>query len=413
MRLIRRSDISLAVALIVGTVMVFQQPLRWLFEMAHQVELRYHLDLVPALTMLTVAFVFHQYRKRQEARMEARAAAAESAQARARSEELQRLMTFSQALADALDRQALQQILCRTLPTFVGERECWVLTCHGRHWEPLLQEVVAGTRRPVESLEPLAILANESIADVQRRGLATDTDICFPLVAGGTPVGAMGVWNEPPLTDAERHALGAAAAVVAIAVRNVQLLQETREHGLRDGLTGCFNRAHALQALQGELQRARRTGRPLAVLMFDIDHFKAINDTCGHLRGDAVLAAVGRQLNDVLRTTDVRCRYGGDEFLVILPDTPALGAQQVAECLRREIADLRLSSNAAASVTASLGVAVALPGDLDVDAVIARADEALYRAKRSGRNRFCLATTRNVLEGQAANIVRLKDLATA
>jgi diguanylate cyclase (GGDEF)-like protein len=90
-----------------------------------------------------------------------------------------------------------------------------------------------------------------------------------------------------------------------------------------------------------------------------------------------------------------------------------LGAQQVADCLRREIAGLRLSGNAAASVSASLGVAVALPGELDVEAVIARADEALYRAKRSGRNRFCLATTRSVLEGQAANIGRLKDLATA
>lgn len=408
MRLIRRSDTSLAIALIVGTVIVFQQPLRWLLEFAHQVEVRYHLDLVPALALLTVAFVFHQYRKRQESRMEARAAAAEAAQARARSEELQRLMTFGQALANALDRPALQQILCRTLPTFVGDRECWVLTCDGQRWEPLLQEVVAGTRRTVESLEPLAIRANGSVADAQQGGLSTETDICFSLVAGGNTVGAMGVWDTPALSDAERHALGAAAAVVAIAVRNVQLLQETREHGLRDGLTGCFNRAHALQALQGELKRAKRTGRPLSVLMFDIDHFKAINDACGHLHGDAVLAAVGRQLNNVLRSTDVRCRYGGDEFLVILPDTPVLGAQQVAEGLRREIADLRLPSSPPASVTASLGVAAAMPGELDVEAVIARADEALYSAKRSGRNRFCLATTRHMLTREPEDVGSLR-----
>lgn len=411
--LIRRSDTSLAVALIAGTVIVFEQPLRWVLDVAHQVEVRYHLDLIPALTILIVTFVFHQYRRRQESRNEARAAAVEAAQARVRSEELQRLMTFSQALVNALDRPSLQQILCRTLPTFVGDRECWVLTRQGQRWDSLLQEVTAGTRRPVESLEPLAIRANESVENAQQWGLSTETDICFPLVAGGTSVGVMGIWNTPTLTDAERHAVGAAAAVVAIAIRNLQLLQELRELGVRDGLTGCFNRAHTLQALQNELQRARRTGRPLSVVMFDIDHFKTINDTSGHLQGDAVLAAVGRQLNDVLRSTDVRCRYGGDEFLVILPDTSALGAQQVAECLRREIADLPLSPTMPASVTASLGVTAALPGELDVSTVIARADEALYRAKRAGRNQFCLVTSGNALHDQPAPVVRVQDMASA
>ena len=185
------------------------------------------------------------------------------------------------------------------------------------------------------------------------------------------------------------------------------------ELGVRDGLTGCFNRAHTLHVLQNELQRARRTGRPLSVLMFDIDHFKTINDTSGHLHGDAVLAAVGRQLNDVLRSTDVHCRYGGDEFLVILPDTSALGARQVAECLRREIADLPLSRTMPASVTVSLGVTAVLPGELDVNMVIARADEALYRAKRAGRNRFCLVTTGNALRDQPASFVHGQDVASA
>jgi diguanylate cyclase (GGDEF)-like protein len=124
-----------------------------------------------------------------------------------------------------------------------------------------------------------------------------------------------------------------------------------------------------------------------------------INDELGHLRGDDLLRAVGAQLIRVLRSTDVRCRYGGDEFLVILPDTPLLGAQQVAECLRREIATLAIvAGDRRFAVTASLGVAVAAMDDLGVTALIERADEALYRAKRAGRNRFCVAgDTRSAL----------------
>jgi diguanylate cyclase (GGDEF)-like protein len=131
---------------------------------------------------------------------------------------------------------------------------------------------------------------------------------------------------------------------------------------------------------------------PVSILMFDIDHFKTINDRLGHLRGDDVLRAVGNMLTRVTRSTDVRCRYGGDEFLVILPGTQLLGAQQVAENLRREIETLAMmAGDQKVAVTASVGVATAAPAETGVTALIERADEALYRAKRSGRNRFCVA----------------------
>ena len=136
------------------------------------------------------------------------------------------------------------------------------------------------------------------------------------------------------------------------------------------------------------MRRARRSAQPLSILMADVDSFKAINDRAGHLTGDAVLGRVGAQLQEMLRSTDVRVRYGGDEFLVILPETPVLGAAQVAEFLRREIAD----ANADTGITLSLGVAAALAGEMDPRTLIGRADEALYRAKRGGRNRYCLAT---------------------
>jgi diguanylate cyclase (GGDEF)-like protein len=393
MRLVSRTDTSLAAALIVGTFIVFQRPLRWLLDLAREIEARYHLDLLPALTVLTVVFVFHQYRKRQDAKAEVLVVAAEAAQARARSEELERLMLFGQSLGNAFDRAALQQVLCRALPGFVGNRGCWVLTRKESRWEPLLQELTA-ERLAMDTLENMAstVAGSGAIASVQRQGLLIEGDVCVPMVAGGMVVGVLGIRDAPPLGPRERESVGAAAALLAIGVRNVQLLIETREHSVRDPLTGCFSRAYGVELLDKELRRARRSGRPLSILMFDLDHFKRVNDTGGHLQGDALLEAVGAKLHHILRGTDHRCRYGGDEFLLILPDTPLLGAQQVAECLRREIAAVRVNG-APAGVTASIGVALSAAGELEVSALVARADEALYKAKRAGRNRFCVAAT--------------------
>ena len=404
MRLIRRSDISLAAALIVGAFVVFQRPLRGLLDFAHEIEQRYHVDLMAGLTLLGIVFVFHQYQKSQQARAEVATMGAEAEQARARSADLEHLVGFGQALANALDPAALQQVLWQKLPEFVAGRGCWMLSRSGERWDCVLQDATATGVRPADVLEELAgqALSHRSPSSERHVGVTIGDEICLPLAAGGTVVGVLGIRNEPALTAREQRALGAAAATIAIAVRNVQLMQEIREHGERDGLTGCLNRAHGIRMLQSELRRARRTGCSLSIVMFDVDHFKTINDTGGHLRGDAVLAAVGARMGEVLRSTDVRCRYGGDEFLVILPDTPVLGAQQVAECLRRSANDLALADGEAASITLSLGVAAAIPGELDPAEVIARADQALYRAKREGRNRFCLAAARSLHSGQAA-----------
>jgi diguanylate cyclase (GGDEF)-like protein len=125
----------------------------------------------------------------------------------------------------------------------------------------------------------------------------------------------------------------------------------------------------------------------MSLIMFDLDHFKEVNDRYGHLCGDAVLAAVGVRMRDVLRGSDLKCRYGGEEFLVLLPETPLEGAKRVADTLRRELADLPIHwKDETLSITASFGVSVALPSEIDCEAVISRADAALYRAKEQGRN---------------------------
>ncbi|HUE86152.1 MAG TPA: GGDEF domain-containing protein [Vicinamibacterales bacterium] len=388
MRLITRGDTSLAVALIVGTLIAFERPFRWVLDLIHDVEQRYQIDLLPALTLLTVVFVFHQYSKRLQARTQVAALAGEMAHTRARTEELERLVALGQSLAEALDRQSLEQAIWRALPSFIDQRECSVLSRQPKGFEFLVRDVRMLRRHSVDALEGLVVQAASSVADdAAPLGVDVKGDLFFPMIAGGTVVGSIIVRDQPAMSASQRLALGAAGAVIGVALRNARLLQAAQESGASDGLTGCVTRAPALDQMQRELRRARRTDRPLSVIMFDIDYFKQINDRHGHLQGDAVLASVGAQLSQILRSTDVRCRYGGDEFLLILPDTPILGAQQVAEGLRRQIGDARRDGGL--RVTASLGVASSLPGEVDPAAIIGRADEALYRAKRGGRDRWC------------------------
>ena len=182
-------------------------------------------------------------------------------------------------------------------------------------------------------------------------------------------------------------------ALLEFAVRNIQLIQKLHEHGAYGGLTGCFNRMHAMTVLDSGMQRASRAKSTLSAIMFDLDHFKSINDRYGHLCGDETLTAIGQRMKETLRNSDVKGRYGGEEFLVLLPDTPLAGAVHVAESLRREIGLISVHWNSeSVSTTASFGVALSLQGELDSRALISRADTAVYQAKREGRNRVCLGT---------------------
>ncbi|UUX96882.1 diguanylate cyclase [Aquabacterium sp. J223] len=154
----------------------------------------------------------------------------------------------------------------------------------------------------------------------------------------------------------------------------------------RDALTGLFNRRLLDERLAAELARHRRSGRPLAVVLADIDHFKAVNDGHGHAEGDRVLRDVARCLQGTVRGTDIVGRYGGEEFLLLLPDTPAEGALAACEKLRAVVA----ACPGAVRVTISLGIAVPAADWPDAAAVLAAADAALYRAKAEGRNRVVL-----------------------
>lgn len=187
------------------------------------------------------------------------------------------------------------------------------------------------------------------------------------------------------------------ASHAALALTNARLLAQMRQLAETDGLTGVANRRTLDTVLLEELMIARAHGRPLSMVLLDLDHFKRLNDTQGHQVGDAVLRSVGAALSRTCRPSDLVARYGGEEFAVVLPGADAEGAYALAERLRAAVMTLT-DAGPAGSVTASLGVAVTLDGDVAPQDLIAVADRSLYTSKSEGRNRV----TTQVLVAPAA-----------
>ncbi len=386
MRLFQRLDAPLVVGLTAALVIIFATPISRLLDYAREMERKSCLTLVPALVVLTVVFLLHLVRSRHE--VQARAAAAEAArrEAERRTAELERLVVFGHAIARDLDHNAIRAAVVQHVPRMAGTDEVWLLLRHGRQWETLTGD--AHGEAELVAREAFA----ERILEGTEDSVAEEHNLGFPLVVGGNAVGVLGVRTNGPVDDDRRRAIEAAAALVAVSLKNVQLFREVRESGLRDALTGCWTRAHAFEVIDSELRRARRTQLAMSVILFDIDRFKEVNDRVGHRCGDSVLTAVGRRMRDVLRSSDLKCRYGGEEFLVVLPETSLNGAGRVAETLRREIAERPIPwAGEALAITASFGVTQAMPGESSIDAIIGRADAALYQAKRDGRN--CVRVT--------------------
>jgi two-component system chemotaxis family response regulator WspR len=177
-------------------------------------------------------------------------------------------------------------------------------------------------------------------------------------------------------------------------------LAELRDQATRDGLTGLWNRKMIFDTLEQELARAARNGIPLAIVMADVDKFKSINDSFGHPAGDAVLKQVGSCLSASVRTYDQIGRYGGEEFLIVLPKCNGEEAKALGERLRQAVADSPVTAEGKElHITCSFGVAFTdMPGQSDVNALVRSADEALYQAKQNGRNRVQLAPLSTIAE---------------
>lgn len=386
LRILGRHDPVLFAGLTFALLVVFQRSLQRLLDVARDIEQTYGVALTPALLILTVMFVFHQQAKRREMKADANAAAVEASLAHARVEEMECLMHFGQALARSLTTEAVREAVLRHIPVIAGGAGAWVVVRTDGGWERLTD--VACVDWPADSIESIADRVGSSpLADQERpEGIECEGHVCFVMLVGSRAIGILALPPNAPIYTF-RHRLAAAAALLAIALRNAQLFADVRDHSVKDSLTGCFNRAHAFELLDAELARSRRSSAPLSVILFDVDHFKEVNDRYGHLCGDMVLSAVGQRMRQVLRRSDVRCRYGGDEFLVLLPGTSATGAARVAEWLRGEIEQIRLQvAGQSVSITISAGLATVAAGENTPATLVDRADQALYAAKAAGRN---------------------------
>jgi len=180
---------------------------------------------------------------------------------------------------------------------------------------------------------------------------------------------------------------------VALALANLKLRETLRHQSIRDPLTGLFNRRYMEETLERETRRVARAQRPLGIIMLDVDHFKLFNDTFGHDAGDSLLREFGNFLRAHVRGEDVACRYGGEEFTLILPEASLEVTRQRAEHLRGDIKHLHAQyhDQPLGAVALSLGVAVFPDHGSTGEAVLKAADAALYRAKREGRDRVVVA----------------------
>lgn len=216
-----------------------------------------------------------------------------------------------------------------------------------------------------------------------------------PLIAKGGLLGVLVVADRQsgqPYRDSDLEMLTLFASQAASALDNVRLYAKLERAATTDDLTGLANRRSFQEVLEKEVARAGRYGHSLSLLMLDIDHFKEVNDSYGHTVGDEVLRRLGKVLRTDLRNIDLPARYGGEEFAVIMPHTPKPYAGSVAERLRMNVEESNLfHTDRLRTVTVSIGVAAYPVDATDVDSLIDAADNALYQAKREGRNRVVIA----------------------
>ncbi len=297
-------------------------------------------------------------------------------------------------------------LVCGTPFSFVvlvDEDRTWVKSAHGctvQASRPRDEDYCAWTILEPEALDVPDLLADERTARLpptQQAGYRMYSGVSLR-TGDGHCIGTLCVMDLQPreLTARQRELLGrlarqvmslielrAAQRELAAAVQQLDRLART------DELTGLLNRRALMQALEVEVSRLGRYGGELSLVLLDIDHFKAINDEFGHPAGDEVLRRVCATVSDSIRNTDVAGRYGGEEFLLVLPHTGLPGAHVLAETLRARIA-AQSFEHIGRGVTASFGVATLAPGT-DMQTAVSAVDHALYEAKQGGRDQVRLA----------------------
>jgi len=283
--------------------------------------------------------------------------------------------------------------------------ESGVISIHDAQSDTLLSVATWGDEAaPHETagLNPYALTCTPAADSMARPQARRPNHLCLQLSTHGQQLGMVHVQlkadSPDQVSDAsvdEREQLVQTTTDhISLALANLKLQESLRQQTIRDALTGLYNRRHMEVSLEREASRSLRSGKPLGIIMLDVDHFKRFNDHFGHQAGDTVLAALGALLSQQVRGEDIACRYGGEEFILILPEADLGSTRRRAEqlCLHiPQTLSLEFEGQPLGQITVSLGVAV-FPGHGRVPHdVIKAADAALYEAKRRGRNQVVVA----------------------
>lgn len=229
--------------------------------------------------------------------------------------------------------------------------------------------------------------------------------ICVPMIAYGEVMGILHLTmltenSDNVMSDSFEQLAVSASERLALALANLHLREALQEQSVRDPLTGLFNRRYLQETMERELARTERMGTSLGIIMIDVDHFKNFNDQHGHEAGDLVLEEIGTYLTRAIRSEDIACRFGGEEFVVVMPGVDAGNAHARAEELRKGVNNISIQykGQTLPSLSISVGVALAPIDGSNAEVLLDTADKALYQAKHAGRNRVVMATDPNKIK---------------
>jgi diguanylate cyclase (GGDEF)-like protein len=329
---------------------------------------------------------------------------------RRRAEQLEAINAVARQTTAVLDLDALLTVVCRLILEWFRIDHVAVLLVEGdglrvRAYEgTLTPNVDMGTHlAPGVGLASQALAQGKSLIENDVTAVAryvpgfleTKSEMCVPLIFFGEKLGVLALdrASDNAFDQDEIQPLESVADICAAAIQNANNFERMKQLAYVDGLTGIFNRRYFEMRIAEELERAVRFLARMSVIMVDIDHFKRLNDEFGHLLGDEVLRVVSNLLKQQLRKVDMVCRYGGEEFAIIIPETTGGNALVVAEKLRRHIESYPFPG-VPRSVTISCGVADYPSHGSTRDELVAAADGALYQAKQAGRNRVMAASCR-------------------
>jgi len=327
---------------------------------------------------------------------------------RRRAEQLEAINAVAKKTTRVLDLDELLTVVCRLLLDWFRIDHVAVLLAEGdtlrvRAYEGRLTPNLAmgSILSPGAGLAARALSTGRSVIENDVNSIEgyiagfaeTQSEMCVPLIIFGEKLGVLALDSAARnvFVPDDIQPLESVADICAAAIQNAHNFDRMKQLAYVDGLTGIHNRRYFEMRVMEELERAGRFQGRMSLIMLDIDHFKKMNDEFGHLLGDEMLRAVSSILKQQLRKMDMVCRYGGDEFAIVVPETTGESAMRVAEKLRRQV-ETHFFPGVPRPVTISCGVADYPAHGITRDEVVAAADAALYLAKQAGRNRVASAS---------------------